>query len=277
MTILVTGATGNVGHHLVRELHEAGHPVRALTRDAGRAAARLPRGVDVVEGDLADTATLTTAFQGVTAAHLINFGGDDYAILPNGDDIVRLAVASGVRKVTLLSGWDRGSVDEAVESSTLEWTRLMPGEFMSNARDWAETVRATGRISEPFGDAHSPMSHEADIAAVAAVALTGDGHHAQTYQIGAPTSISMREKVRVLAEAVGQDIEFVELTPEQSRRRDVENGVPRHMIDFKIEVFGGLPTEPYPLEGAAVVERLTGRPAYDFARWARENADAFRR
>jgi uncharacterized protein YbjT (DUF2867 family) len=59
MTILVTGATGTVGRHLVGQLSDAGHRVRALTRDP--AAANLPGGVDLVAGDLTDPDTLTTA------------------------------------------------------------------------------------------------------------------------------------------------------------------------------------------------------------------------
>jgi uncharacterized protein YbjT (DUF2867 family) len=61
--ILVTGATGNVGGSVVRQLLEAGENIRALTRDPG--AARLPAGVDVVGGDLADPSTLAGAFDGI--------------------------------------------------------------------------------------------------------------------------------------------------------------------------------------------------------------------
>ncbi|MFC7718443.1 SDR family oxidoreductase [Nonomuraea recticatena] len=73
MTILVTGATGTVGRHVVEQLVERGERVRALTRNPGRAS--FPEGVEIVAGDLTVTASLTAAFEGVTAAHLINCGG----------------------------------------------------------------------------------------------------------------------------------------------------------------------------------------------------------
>jgi uncharacterized protein YbjT (DUF2867 family) len=84
MRILVTGATGQVGRHLVEELHQGGHEVRALTRDPARAA--LPDGVHPVQGDLTK----------VEAVHLITFGGDDSADLSNGADLVELAERKGV-------------------------------------------------------------------------------------------------------------------------------------------------------------------------------------
>lgn len=274
MTYLVTGATGNVGRHIVTQLLEAGAPVRALTRDPSRAG--LPDGVEVVAGDLTRLETLPAAFEGVTAAHLINFGGDDYALLPDGARIVELLEAAGVKRVTLLGAWDYGSVDEAVAASALTWTRVSGGEYMSNALSWAEAVRTTGAVAEPFVDGQSPMTHEGDIAAAVVAVLLDDGHHGESIQVTAPRSISLRDKIRVIGEAIGRDITLTELTPQQSRERDEAAGEAPHLIDFKLEVFGGLPTQPYPLEGAATFESLTGRKPRDFAQWAVENAAAFK-
>lgn len=275
MTFLVTGATGNVGRHVVDQLLAAGAPTRALTRDPD--SANLPAPAEVVAGDLTRTETLAAAFDGVTAAHLINFGGDDYRLLPNGAEIVDLLVAAGVKRVTLLGAWDNGSVEDAVYASRLQWTRVMPGEFMSNALGWAETIRTNGIVAEPFPDAHSPMSHEADIAAVAVKALLEEGHHGKTVQVAGPTSVSLRDKIRILGEAIGEEIELVELTPEQTRERETADGVSKELIDFKLEVFGGLPTHAYELEGAAEFEAFTGRKPRSFTEWAAENADKFRR
>ncbi|MFD0488015.1 SDR family oxidoreductase [Saccharopolyspora spinosporotrichia] len=135
-TILVTGATGNVGRHLVRQLLAEGHQVRALTRDPARA--DLPAGAEVFAGDLTDTASLAPAFDGVRAAHLITFDGADFSPLANGEDIVELAVASGVREVTVLKGdGSKSPLELAVEAGGLDWTYLAPVEFMCNALEWA--------------------------------------------------------------------------------------------------------------------------------------------
>jgi uncharacterized protein YbjT (DUF2867 family) len=74
-----------------------------------------------------------------------------------------------VRKVTVLKGdVTKSPLEEVVEASGLEWTHLSPVEFMSNALEWAESVRKAGVVREAFADVKSAMIHEADIASVAA-------------------------------------------------------------------------------------------------------------
>ncbi|GAA3786318.1 NAD(P)H-binding protein [Sphaerisporangium flaviroseum] len=272
MTILVTGATGTVGRHIVDELVQAGQRVRALTRRP--AGAGLPGEVEVVAGDLTVTDTLVPAFDGVTGVHLINFGGDDYELLRNGQEIVELAVKSGVRRVTVLGGWDQGTLEPALRAGELGWTFVRPTEFMSNALQWAEVIRDEGVVREPFGDATTAMVHEADIAAVAARALVEDGHAGKTYGLTGPERLTTRDKVRIIGEAIGRDITFVELTEAQAREKMAAEGQPEHMIDFMINVFANVPEEPNIVN--STIEKVTGRPARTFAQWATEHADAFR-
>ncbi|MEU5463015.1 hypothetical protein ACH4KU_05575 [Streptomyces althioticus] len=107
--------------------------------------ADLPAGAELVAGNLADTASLAGVFDGVTAAHLIAFGGDGFAPLANGAEIVAMAREAGVRRVTVLRGdVEKGCLERAVESGDLEWTYLSPVEFTSNTLEWAETVRSEG-------------------------------------------------------------------------------------------------------------------------------------
>ncbi|MEV6859840.1 NmrA family NAD(P)-binding protein [Streptosporangium subroseum] len=288
MTILVTGATGTVGSHLIRHLLRAGHKVRALTRAPATAA--LPEGVEVVAGDLTEVLTLASVFDGVTAAHLINFS-KDYKPLRNGQQIVDLALRAGVRKVTILGGWEEGTLEPAARSSTLEWTHLKPIEFMSNTlADWGERLRADGVIREPYGDRKGASVHESDIGAVAATALTEDGHAGKAYTITGPEVLTPRDKIRILGEATGRDLRFEELTPDQTRKQWVEEGRPPEMLLFK--VFGDNPEIGYRERvefllrvygsdnklGSTVtdvVEKVTGRPARTFAQWATEHADDF--
>ncbi|WP_431893953.1 NAD(P)H-binding protein [Nonomuraea sp. bgisy101] len=272
MTILVTGATGTVGRHIVSQLAEAGHSVRALTRDPGRAS--FPEGVEVVAGDLSVTDTLQAAFDGVTAVHLINFGGDDYAPLPNGQEIVDLARKAGVRRVTVLGGWDESTLEPALRAGDLPWTYIRPTEFMSNSLKWADAVRTEGAVHEPFGDATTALVHEADIAAVAATALVEDGHGGKIYGLTGPERLTTRDKVRLIGEALGREIPFVELTPEQAKERMAAEGTPQEMIDFLLDVFGNVPVEANIVN--SVVFDVTGRAPRTFAQWAAENADSFR-
>ncbi|MEU7699759.1 NmrA family NAD(P)-binding protein [Streptomyces sp. NPDC039028] len=271
MTFLVAGATGTVGRQVVGALREAGAPVRALTRRPGEAA--FGRGVEVVGGDLTDAASLAPALDGVAAVHLINFGGDDYAPLENGGELVAMIEAAGVRRVTLLAGWSESTLEPAVRASGLAWTTVAPTEIMANALEWADEVRA-GRVERPYGDSRTAMVHEGDIGAVAATALLEDGHAGAEYLLTGPERISLREKIAVLGSAVGREVEFVELTPHQAREAMRAQGVPEHLIDFQLEVFAEPPVAYNTPNG--VVEKVTGRPARTFAQWAEQNATAFR-
>ncbi|MEU4408879.1 NmrA family NAD(P)-binding protein [Streptosporangium sp. NPDC023963] len=272
MTVLVTGATGTVGRPLVEQLLAAGHRVRALTRNP--ATANLPAGAEVVAGNLADTATLPGAFSGVGAAHLIGFSGEDFAPLTNGAEIVDLARKAGVRKVTVLKGdVTKSPLEEAVEVGGLEWTHLAPVEFMSNALEWAESVRDEGVVREAFAGARSAMIHEADIAAVAATALTADGHAGQEYWLTGPQALTPPEKVRVIGEVLGREVRYIELTRDEIVAEWRRTGY----SDEDVEFFLAMRTDP-PEAGYTVlptVEKVTGKPARTFAEWVQENAAAF--
>ena len=270
MNILVTGATGTVGGQIVRQLHAAGHAVRALTRDPGRA--ELPDGVEVVAGDLTDPAGLAGVFDGVEAAHLITFGGA-YQALSTGPEICELAAAAGVKRLTVLHGPGDEEFVAAVDGCGIERTLLMPVEFMSNHRAWAPLVRESGQVREAYPDAPSALVHEADIAAVAVAALTEGGHGGRTYTITGPEVLTVREKAAVLAEGTGRPIEFVELTPDEMRDELIGRGWKPDAAAWMVGVRAETPEIGYTV--VDTVERVTGRPARTFAEWARENAALF--
>ena len=263
--ILVSGATGNVGRPLVEQLLAAGHRVRALTRNPAKA--DLPAGAEVVAGDFTDAAALAAAFDGVAAAHLISFVGD-------GTEVAALAERSGVRKVTVLKGeLTQSALEKALVASDLTWTFLAPVEFMANALTWAESVRSESVVREAFPATRSAMIHEADIAAVAATALTTDGHDKQEYVLTGPQALTLPEIVRTIADVLGREIRYVELTTDEVVAQWRREG---HSAD-DLEFFLAMRTVP-PEVGRKVlptVEQVIGAPPRTFAQWVRDNAATF--
>lgn len=272
MTILVTGATGTVGKHIVRQLVERGHRVRALTRDPGKARAALPASVEIAIGDLTTPATLAPALEGVTALHLIT-GGYDLAPLETGTELVELAAKAGVQRITVLSGWEECSVEQALRAGDIGWTQVQCVEFMSNALDWVQSIREEGVVRE-IGNPPGAVVHEADIASVLVTALVEDGHAGATYLLTGPEVLTPSQRAQLIGAAIGREIRYEQLSEEQAREQMRAWGAAEEDIEFAVQ----LRTNP-PEVGTIVrptVTEVTGRPGRTFAEWAHQNTDAFK-
>jgi uncharacterized protein YbjT (DUF2867 family) len=267
MTVLVTGATGNIGRMVVTELLRLGAPdVRALTVDPGRAA--LPAGVSVFRGHLGRPSTVVPALDGVDVMYLAPH-------MPTVHEVCRLAARAGVARIVDLAG-PRGGIwqpiEDAVEASGLPWTHLEPGEFMTNATLWAPQIRRGNVIQDAYPDAtNAPIAQE-DIATAAAHLLLATGHDHQAYPLTGPTALTRREMIALLAEALNRPLQYAELTHDQA-------------LPLFEEIQG--PAATWYLDGLATLTRhpqtelhpsttITGRPATTYLQWARTHTDLFR-
>lgn len=267
MTILVTGATANIGRRVVDHLVAAGAgPVRALTVDPGRAA--LAAGVEVARGSLRRPETLPAAFEGVDRMYL--------APTPQGSaDALRLARAAGVTRVVDLSGepvtwW--GAVSAAVEDSGLDWTHLWPGDFMENSLSWAPGIAATRTVREPWPHGRSAPIAMDDIARVAASALLSGDHVGAALSLTGPEVLTRVELAGRIGDAIGTPVEFVTVT-----RDEAVAGLAGEMGEdaawYVDTILAGCVDNP--VRANRLVEDVTGRPATTFAAWARANATTF--
>ncbi|MFD9697896.1 SDR family oxidoreductase [Lentzea sp. NPDC059081] len=277
MTVLVTGATGNVGRLVAAGLTG---PVRAMTRDPGKT--RFPSRVEVVRGDLDDPASIP--FDGVEKLYL-------FAHPRTAEEVVDRAVRAGVRRIVTLSsgavthGYDQSHhlpVERAVEASGAEWTHLRPGEFAANKIDlWGPSIREDGTIVHPWPDAVGQPIHEADIADVAVRVLEEDGHTGRAYDLTGPAPITQRDMARAIGEAIGRQPTFRDVTAEETLAYYVSVGWPEEIARYVLGLAGYEGGDPDDFSGyeytvSPVYEELTGRPYRTFARWARDHAADFR-
>lgn len=140
--ILVTGATGNVGRHVVDRLVVAGHGVRAITRDPS--GANLPDGVEVVAADLAEPETLRPHLDGVEAVFLIWPFVDPTAATQLAPRVADVLASAGSPRVVYVSAASAEAdpnsfwavVERAITASGLPWTMLRPTGIATNVLSW---------------------------------------------------------------------------------------------------------------------------------------------
>jgi uncharacterized protein YbjT (DUF2867 family) len=281
--LLVTGATGNIGRELARELAATGAGFRVLVRDPARAAG-LPASAERVLGDLGDPAALVPAFAGADKLFLLTPGiGTDHT-----RHAVAAARAACVRHIVHLSSFNvlgdpmpamgrwHHEREQIIRASGIPATFLRPGGFMTNAFDWLPTIRDGGYVLDPVGPGrHAPID-PADIAAVAARALTADGHQGREYVLTGDEALTVTEQVQILSAATGLDIKVREpATPGETIRARFPNGAPQVLADAIIEGFALMRADTTGLR-TDTVQHLLGRKPRTFAAWCARNADVFR-
>lgn len=271
--IVVTGATGNVGRPLVQALAAEGEEVTAVSRQIAEA----PEGVRRLAADLTEPDSLKPALDGAHGVFLLTSA--DFMAGGDMDSVMEVLLAAGVPRVVLLSSQGVGSkrhpsnLEDAVRRSGLEWTMLRPGNFASNAFQWAQSIRTKRMMSAPFADVAVPAVDPDDIAAVAAAALRDPGHAGQTYTLTGPTAISPRQQAAAIGHAIGEPVRFVELTRDDARTRMLTY-LPEPVIEATLGALG-TPTAAE-REVSPDVERVLGRPARTFTDWATRNHRAFK-
>ncbi|MFJ7075908.1 NAD(P)H-binding protein [Streptomyces sp. NPDC098781] len=276
MNILLTGATGKVGRYVTEGLTASGHHVRALTRTPGTAA--LPADVEVVQGDLEQPQTLPAALEGIDRMYL-------FPVPETAHEVAAMARKAGVGHIVVLSSSSvledesnpshqhHRAVERAVEDSGADWTFVRPDEFAGNVLwKWGESIRTQSVVRAPYGKAARAIVHEADIAAVVVAALLEDGHAGAQYLVTGPQALTQIEQVSALAEAIGREIRFEELSREAGREA-MSAYMPPEVVEMLLDYLAESAVTPGPVSDA--VRKVTGREARTFASWAADHADSF--
>jgi uncharacterized protein YbjT (DUF2867 family) len=284
--ILVTGATGLNGGALVRLLSARSVPVRALVRDASRAASLSSvANVEIVEGDMARPETLSKALRGVDRAMLIS--SSDAAMLEVQSNFIDAAQKARVKHLVKLSGIMpdtdspfrfarmHGEIELKLERSGIAFTHLRAGEFMHAYFRQVPAIVARGAFFLPMEDARIASIDIGDIAEVAAKTLTEPGHEGKIYPLTGPEALTMAEVAEKLSAATGRPIQYVNVAPEEARRAQLAGGMPQYTADALAELFAerrkGKESQVSP-----VIEGIIGRRATSFDDFALRNSAIFR-
>jgi uncharacterized protein YbjT (DUF2867 family) len=284
MNVLVTGATGTVGAHVVRALRERGVMARAFVRDREKAASLLGEDVEVAVGDFADRSSIERALRGTEALFLAC--GNVPGQIEHESAVIDAANAAGVQRVVKLSGpraaadspllferW-HGEIERRLLGSGLPSVMLRPSAYMTNLLAYAEAIAQPGKLFAPAGAAEIAYVDPRDVAAAAAAALVTAGHEGNAYPLTGPEAITYERIAQELSAATGRGIEYVDVPGKSAREAMLQSGLPAMMADVVVDVFASYRagSQASTTDG---VRALTGREPGTFAQFARDHATLF--
>ncbi|MFF5707111.1 NAD(P)H-binding protein [Streptomyces sp. NPDC012794] len=259
-TTLVVGGNGKTGRRVAERLLAQGRAVRVGSRT----------GEPAFDWDRPET--WGPALEGVDRAY-VTYHPD--LAFPGAADRVgafaEAAVAAGARRLVLLSG--RGEeaarrAEDRLRDSGADWTVVRASWFHQNFDEdfFLDSVRV-GEIALPVGDAVEPFVDAGDIADVAVAALTDDRHIGRTYELTGPRLLGFAEVAAELSRATGREIAYVPVTEAAYLAVLRERGLPEEFAELFALISDGRNAH---LDHG--VEEVLGRPARDFADYARQAA-----
>ena len=277
--ILVFGATGSIGRHLVHALPE----VTAFVRDPAKATGRH------VVGDLDDPDSIAAALHGVDRVFL-NAGGAQPAdgeqpMVRQQRAVIDAAVEAGVEHVVKLSVWHARAggrlaegahwlIEEHLKASGLGWSILQPSGFMQNFRTRAAVFTEDGDILGAYRDSRVSYVDCMDIAACAAALLRAP-RHGETFVLTGPEALTHTEIAAKLSAVASRTIRYVDLPAQDFADRLTALGLPADFADDVATLFAEVADGSLAPVTTSVAD-LTGRPARTFDEFLRDNAGAIR-
>jgi uncharacterized protein YbjT (DUF2867 family) len=280
--ILVIGGTGNVGRHVVDELHGAGVPVRVMSRNPEGAG--LPAGVELVRGDVTSPETLDRALDQIDTVFLV------WVAPPATAAAAVEGIARRARRIVFLTAPlktphpffqqpnpSRGiaeHLERLIETSGVGWTFVRSGMFAGNARHfWGAQIRSGDVVRWPYLSAPTAPTDERDVAAVAVRALRDDRHDRAEYVVTGPQSLTQAEQIDTIGRAIGRTLRVEELSPAEAQTALLPVLGSPAVIAMLLDAWSAALGQPAYV--TSTCRDITGRPARAFLEWAADHAAAF--
>jgi NAD(P)H dehydrogenase (quinone) len=246
--ILVTGATGQVGHHLMEALADAAAEATAMVRVEAKAA-DLPGSPQHVVASFDDPpdAEFLRAFDRVfllspaveEQVELETIFIDALVSAGHRPHVVKIA-ADGFADPDCDVRFMRSHRQIAVhlEATGLPVTYIAPNLFMENLLEAADTIRDQGTIYAPAGRRKAGFVAASDVAGVAARILTDPGgHEDQTYVLTGPEALSYADVAARVSAVFAREVDYSELTEAHAKEQMLASGLSSWQVDGNLELF----------------------------------------
>ena len=278
--ILVIGALGNVGSEVVKQVLARGGKVRAADIDEIKLREKYGDLVETVHFDFTDPATYTATFKNVKKMfymrppHLTNIKRD---MNPSMD----AAKAAGVVHVVFLSliGIEKAKyvphykVETYLQKINLRTTFLRCSFFMQNLNTThRKEIKELDEIFVPVGNAKTSFIDARDIGAVAALALTEEGHVGKNYDLTGSEALDYWEVIRIMSEVLGREITYRDPNPFYFLLETIRRGTP---LMFALVQMGLYTSTRFGMAENITpeVENLTGRKPISFRQYVLDYSD----
>jgi len=286
MTILVTGATGRVGRHVVEQLVARNADVRVLARDPAKG--NFASNVDVVQGDMLDIDALRRAFNGVRTLFLLNaVAGDEFT-----QAIIALNVAreAGVERVVYLSVFDadravnvphfavKFGAERMLEAMGFSATILRPAYFIDNEVMIKDVIFNYAVYPMPIGSKGVAMVDTRDIAEVAASELLRRDRAAEklpseTINLVGPETLTGSELAAIWSDVLDRPVVYGGDDP-SGFEQNLASIMPKWMA-YEMRLMAERYVSHGMVPDAGDAERLTqilGRPLHSYREFASQLA-----
>lgn len=279
-TILVTGATGNIGRALVECLQKTPYSVSVIAASpSGQSVAGTPaRELNLLSPDSAQA-----AMRGVKRLFLVTPAHPDMEAMTA--HAVRAAQAAGVQHIVRASGAGadpksdvaiarlQGRCDQIVIDSGITYTLLRPKNFMQNFTTFLRDMIRAGTVYSSQGEGRVPFIDARDIAAVAARVLQEPlAHVGKAYTLTGPRALTNAEALAVIAEHIGRPVQLVAISEEQAVEGMRQAGMSEAMVQAMFSL-NRIIAEGWVTDVTDDVSRLLGRPATAWADFVAEHRD----
>ncbi|MEU5532778.1 SDR family oxidoreductase [Streptomyces sp. NPDC020362] len=275
MSIVVTGATGHLGRHVVEQLLEKvpAEQITAVVRDEAKAADFAARGVKLAVADYNAPETFGALFAAGDKVLLISGNEFDKGRVQQHRVVIDAARAAGVAllaytsapgSLTAALADDHRATEEVLLASGLPYTLLRNGWYHENYTENLAPVLEHDAVVAAAGEGRVSSASRADYAAAAVAVLTGEGHENRTYELGGDEAWSFAEYAAELSRQTGRQIAYNAVTGEVLEGILAGAGLPAHFVEIFVGVDASIE------KGELVVptgdlSRLAGRPTTPLA------------
>lgn len=275
MSIVVTGATGHLGRHVVEQLLEKvpAERITAVVRDETKGAAFAARGVRLAVADYNIPETFDGLFAAGDKVLLISGNEFDKGRVQQHQVVIDAAKAAGAAllaytsapgSLTAALADDHRATERVLLASGLPYTLLRNGWYHENYTENLAPVLEHSAVVQAAGEGRISSAARADYAAAAVAVLTGEGHEGRTYELSGDEAWGFAEYAAELSRQTGQEIAYNSVPGEVLHGILTGAGLPEAFaailvgVDASIEK-GELADTPGDLS------RLAGRPTTPLA------------